>query len=353
MATATATATTTYTMRKTTALLLGVLLYPSVSANQLVLQSESPPVPQALSMVSLLSLSPNHSMTLHLLQRAKLIPTLNMMENATFFAPTDRAWELWAERQRGSDDSWLGSASIGEWLEQDGDSSHVGQSQDSFMADNQNWALRQHLLYHLLNYTLSAQDILPLNSSSGVPNVSTHETLHFPYLKAPEPSPEPPSGPPWLPRGDTGKGLLGGDGQRLRLLRGSAPEADSARVGVDWKGEGGVLFWDGSGWENRTDRVETAKKGHRRKEEKVRGVRWASNGAVVGIDDVLEPPPSIGKTSNLLFQTDVSCSFYYPNQPRTRLPFKSASQWKPAFPLARFGAVSPSDHFCANRAGFS
>ena len=276
-------------MRKILTALLGALSIPALAqSQQLVIQDVSPPETQALSMVSLLSLSPNHSMTLHLLQRAKLIPTLNMMQNATFFAPTDRAWEQWAERHGGDDDSWLGAASLEQYLSSaTGDSSQI-------TVDNQNWALRQHLLYHLLNYTLAPEDILPSNSS--LPNVTTHETLLFPYLKAPDPTPEPPSGPPWLPRGDTGKGLLGGSGQRLRLLRGSGPDADLARVAVDWKGEGGVSFWDGSGWENRTDRISAEKKGHPEVKAKVRGVRWAPNGAVVGLDDVLDPPPSIGET---------------------------------------------------------
>lgn len=282
-----------------TAFLLGV----TVSGQQLVIQDEGTPEPQAFSMVSLLSLSPQHSMTLHLLQRAKLIPTLNMMQNATFFAPTDRAWERWAERQGGDDSSWLGTATLQEWTQP---SDSEGESLKAELADNQNWALRQHLLYHLLNYTLAPDDILPANDDGpSASNISTLETLLFPYLKAPDPTPSPPSGPPWLPPKDTGKGLLGGSGQRLRLLRGSGPEAEVARVAVDWRGEGGVSFWDGAGWGNRTDRVTASKKGHR-KEAEVRGVRWAVNGAVIGVDDVLVPPPSIGMHSEAHRVADIA-----------------------------------------------
>lgn len=101
--------------------------------------------------------------------------------------------------------------------------------------------------------------------------------------------------------------MLGGHGQRLRLAtRGSGEGGDTGKIGVDFTGEGGAVVWDGSGWGNMTSL--------KKNETLVTGIRWARNGAVVGIEGVLEPPRSIGeprhcqKLTNRRYLTDTSFS---------------------------------------------
>lgn len=250
----------------------------------------------AESIVSTLSASNQHTTLLHLLQRSKCIPLLANIGNATLFAPTDQAWKDWAETHTPQDSGryhgWLGTQGLSEWeeseqevLERRYDISGDMRFEEELM-DNQNWWLRQHLLYHMLNYTLPPAAFLASQSH----NVSTQTTLLFPQAIEPEHPPIPPPGPPWLPRG--GEGMLGGHGQRLRLAtRGSGEGGDTGKVGVDFTGEGGAVVWDGSGWGNTTSL--------KKNETLVTGIRWARNGAVVGIEGVLEPPRSIGESRAL------------------------------------------------------
>ncbi|WVQ93365.1 hypothetical protein IAU59_000433 [Kwoniella sp. CBS 9459] len=262
---------------------------------------------QAETIVSALSSSANHTITLHLLQRAKCIPLLAHIGNATFFAPTDQAWTDWADKHRppdsrDSDDApllasgWLGSGGLEEWMGDEGDvlRARIGEDGDSEKEsramDNQNWALRQHLLYHMLNYTLPPSAFL----ASDEANITIQTTLLFPLAQEPELPPTPEPGPPWLPRG--GEGLLHGHGQRLRIAAvGSRVGGDSGRIGTDWNGEGGAQVWDGVGWEkpsNRTD-TKTGKGKDKEGQKGVKGIKWVRNGVVVGIEDVLDMPPSI------------------------------------------------------------
>ena len=258
------------------------------------------------TIVSLLSTSGQHTILLHLLQRAKCIPLLAHIESATVFAPTDTAWQQWASSQASTSllnghgeraGGWLGIEGLSEWqmpyddalalrLEGGGD---VEEKEKQF--DNQNWALRQHLLYHMLNYTLSPATLLARPpGASGEPsnarrNVTTLTTLLFPLAREPDLPPIPEPGSPWLPRG--GQGMLGGRGQRLRLARaGSIEGGERGRVGTEWDGQGGVSVWNGT-W-GQGDQMMQRKK-------QVAGVSWASNGAVVGVEGVLEAPRSIGK----------------------------------------------------------
>jgi uncharacterized surface protein with fasciclin (FAS1) repeats len=247
----------------------------------------------AESIVSALSASSKHTTFLRLLQRAKCIPLLAHIGSSTVFAPTDEAWDAWAEKHRPEEEDdlvqgWLGPDGLDEWLKDEEDvlASRVAMTMDDEgerqRLDNQNWALRQHLLYHMLNYTLQASAIIAGNSS----NVTIETTLLFPLLEEPEHPPVPEPGPPWLPRG--GEGLLGGHGQRLRLARaGSGAGGERGKVGVDHFGEGGVTVWDGRGW-NSGDETEFMGA------KNVTGARWVRNGVVIGVDGVLEPPPSIG-----------------------------------------------------------
>lgn len=250
----------------------------------------------ASTIVSTLSSSPYHTTFLHLLQRAKCIPMLAHIGNATVFAPTDQAWKEWAERNtpdlsisnvdRGdSVNGWLGPEGLDEWLrdEEEVILSRVAVSGDEGLErkimDNQNWALRQHLLYHMFNYTLPLSSFLP----SEVSNVTLQTTLLYPLEKQPPLPPVPEPGAPWLPHG--GEGLLGGHGQRLRIARvGSTEGGKKGKVGVEWDGEGGAEIWDGKGWAKGNDSA-----------SEVPGARWVRNGVVAGIDGVLDTPPSIGQ----------------------------------------------------------
>jgi solute carrier family 25 carnitine/acylcarnitine transporter 20/29 len=187
--------------------------------------------PSALStratLVDVLSQHSQFSSLLHLLQRARLIPTLNRLSNATFFAPTNDAIEKWnTEHPEPTDPD-------------DG---------------NINESLRQHLFYHLLNYTLD--DIAP---QLPVPL----ETLLFPEVPLELPSPSPPPSPPWLP---VPGGLLNSEGQRLRIVL----RAGESFVGVDAFGRGGSQI--------------------------IKRHLTASNGLVLPIDEVIPAPTDLATT---------------------------------------------------------
>jgi uncharacterized surface protein with fasciclin (FAS1) repeats len=245
------------------------------------------------TIVSILSSSSQHTTLLRLLQRSKCIPMLAHIGNATIFAPTDTAWETWAKAHLPENTTRLYQDEVIDRRISDG----MNEEDVVDELDNQNWALRQHLLYHMLNYTLSPADFGPMENAS---NITTHTTLLFPLADEPAHPRIPPPGAPWLPRG--GDGMLGQHGQRLRYARAGSEEGQvRGRVGGDWRGEGGFDVWDSSGWGEK-DGNEThiapdlhGDKEDRRAKEKVRGVRWGTNGAVVGITGVLDTPGSIGE----------------------------------------------------------
>lgn len=188
----------------------------------------------SINLVDALSSDPDYSSLLRLLQRAKLIPTLNKLKAGTLFAPTNDA----IKRHRSNSNLW--SAALA------GDV--------SLLQDNVQEALRQELFYHLLNYTISE-----------VPNDQTPEvlsTLHYPKQSTTgPPSHEPPPYPPWLP---VPGGTLGGEPQRLRI----ASRDDNVFAGVDFAGNGGSQV--------------------------VKPLVNTSNGALLGLGNVLEVPPDLG-----------------------------------------------------------
>lgn len=149
----------------------------------------------ATTLVDALSADPDYTSLLSLLQRARLIPTLNKLNGSTLFAPTNDAIErskLWSH---------------------------------AYATDNIHEKLRQELFYHLLNYTIPDT---PLQSV-----VDVHKTLHFPRTHVEPPTDEPAPAPPWLP---VPGGSLGGQPQKVRL----ASREEGAWVGVDSFGEGGA-----------------------------------------------------------------------------------------------------------------
>jgi solute carrier family 25 (mitochondrial carnitine/acylcarnitine transporter), member 20/29 len=148
------------------------------------------------TLVDKLSEDPDYTTLLRLLQRARLIPTLNRLNSSTFFAPTNDAIKRHPSLSRLS----------------------------SFTGNNVNEQLRQELFYHLLNYTV----VLPKGK-----DILVTKTLHFPHDSPEPPSQDPPPSPPWLP---VPGGSLGGEPQRLRV----AARKGLVHVGVDTFGKGGV-----------------------------------------------------------------------------------------------------------------
>ncbi|KIJ68610.1 hypothetical protein HYDPIDRAFT_173291 [Hydnomerulius pinastri MD-312] len=192
---------------------------------------DSRPTIQSTTLVDVLNNDEDYSLLLPLLQRARLIPTLNKLNGSTFFAPTNDA----IKRHSRKNTLWQ----------------NLLDDRSSLAPDNIQEQLRQQLLYHLLNYSVYE---LPEGSST-----QTLETLHYPKLVVDPPTKEPPPSPPWLP---IPEGLLGGEPQRLRL----SSRDGSPWIGTDAFGNGGVKV--------------------------SKGVN-ATNGVVYGISDVLEPPSDL------------------------------------------------------------
>lgn len=192
------------------------------------------PSAQSDTLVEVLNKDDDYTLLLSLLQRARLIPTLNKLNGSTFFAPTNDAVK------RHADKSTLWQALLSETHSPD-------------VPDNVQEQLRQQLFYHLLNYTLTE---LPADEST-----QTLQTLHYPQLPT-DSSPRKPPSSPWFP---IPHGLLGNHSQRLRL----ASRDGSTWVGVNASGKGGA---------------ELVKKGVE-----------ATNGIVYGVAEVLEPPPDLSE----------------------------------------------------------
>lgn len=232
-----------------------------------------PPPPDTTHLVDLLSASPDHKLLLAAFQHARLIPTLNRLNGSTLFAPTDDA----IRRERG-DSIWAAVASLA-------DNAPRGPEHDNLQL-----ALRDTLLYHVLNYTIVPPP--PSNSSNStrpephkplpldIPTL--HETLYYPSLAPYNKSfPAPPTLPGTEPNepdpdapDDQPEGLLHGEGQRLRIIR-KSPDAEKSKkkesgiwVGVDWRGDGG---------------------------SRVAEPQFAVNGILLSMDAVLHKPADLGE----------------------------------------------------------
>ena len=212
---------------------LGLLTFlPFATPAQLPLHG-SAPTTQSFTLLDALYADPDYVSLIKLLQRAKLIPTLNRINGSTFFAPTNDA----IRRHASSNTLW--AYALGE--------------ETSELEDNLQLHLRQQLFYHLLNYTL---DILPTEQTPQV-----HNTTLYPRNSAEPPSQEPPPYPPWMP---VQNGTLGTDPQRLRL----SARDEAFWVGTDAAGKGGVKI--------------------------VKQHNATSNGVLFGLNRVLEMPPDLG-----------------------------------------------------------
>src|SRR5258708_1044206 len=130
-----------------------------------------PPAATSTTLVDALNTDPDYTSLLRLLQRTKLIPTLNRLNGSTLFAPTNDA----IKKASLQDPLWLAAF----------------QDTIGLLPDNIQDQLRQQLFYHLLNESLVS---LP---SSG--NVPFYRTLLYPHKPFDPPSREPPPNPPWMP----------------------------------------------------------------------------------------------------------------------------------------------------------
>ncbi|KAI8981247.1 FAS1 domain-containing protein [Trametes punicea] len=204
---------------------------PLAIPTQIPLQ-ESAPTTQSFTLLDALYADPDYVSLIALLQRAKLIPTMNKLNGSTFFAPTNDA----IKRHSSFNNLWNSALDEG----------------SSELADNLQLRLRQELFYHLLNYTLL---MIPTEKSP-----QEHKTLLYPRDYTEPPSQEPPPNPPWMP---IPNGTLGTDPQRLRL----SYREDAVWAGVDASGNGGAKVVK--------EHVETA------------------NGWLLALGDVLEMPPDL------------------------------------------------------------
>ena len=188
--------------------------------------------PTSVTLVDTLNADPDYSSLLHLLQKARLIPTLNRLNGSTLFAPTNDA----IERHSMTNLLWR----------------NILDSQANRVPDNVQEQLRQQLFYHLLNDSLVGT---PTDN-----NIQVLKTLLYPR----EPGESPPHDPsPWIP---VPTGSLGSEPQRLRI----AAHDQGAYVGTDTFGKGGATI--------------------------VKGKQIADNGVLFGISEVLEPPPDLGES---------------------------------------------------------
>lgn len=208
---------------------------PLVAPSQVPLRDAPAPEPASNKLADLLYADPDYSKLVRLLQRARLIPTLNKLADATFFAPNNAAIDRFVNKKPSS--AWATALSL---------------TDDALLDDNVHEELRQHLFYHMLNYTT---DTLPAQ-------VAHFQTLYYPRKPTEPPSKDPPPNPPWLP---IPGGSLGGQSQRLRL---AAQDGGKWWAGVDSAGAGGVELVN----ENATK---------------------AANGNLHGLEDVIEQPANI------------------------------------------------------------
>lgn len=266
--------------------LLGALLWlPVLSAAA----KPHPAPPDTSHLVDILSASPDHQLLLAAFQRARLIPTLNRLNGSTLFAPTDEA--IRRERDREKERALSGSAGASVWTPVV-DWVDEGQA-NSDEHDNLQLALRDTLLYHVLNFTLLAAPASnDTNSTRPEPPKPLpfdvpvlEETLYFPSLfpynrsfPAPPtlPGTEPDRPDPDAPKGRP-EGLLHDEGQRLRVLQKRGEKGDELWVGVDWKGEGGIKTTGDN--------------------------QFARNGVFVPIEEVLHKPEDLGELSRLSLKT--------------------------------------------------
>lgn len=244
-----------------------IAMTPPFTSKQTALAGDGTVEPSSTNLVDLLSADGDLSLFIRLLQRARLIPTLNKLHNATLFAPTNDAV---------SSESWL--MDMLPPLDSDGDyDAPKKQDNDSDPHDNLNYRLRERLFYHMLNYTWTApEQAAPSeegNKDYASPIASYETTLLFPTKH------EDHGRPGHVPYPEPEDTLLGGEGQKLavaverktssnRFRTQDGPEQATIRIGVDELAQGGAAILPARG-----------------------GI--ARNGRLVVIDAILRPPKSL------------------------------------------------------------
>ncbi|KAL8290110.1 hypothetical protein RQP46_003049 [Phenoliferia psychrophenolica] len=249
---------------------------------------DAPVAVTSVSLVDLLAASANHTLLLKAIQRARLVPFLNRLNGSTLFAPSDAA----IQAERASETAAAAAGGVGShdavWTyaladnnDDASDSDDLGRGSPVPPHDNLQLALRDTLLYHILNYTLFPAPNASTNASapsaflalSDLPTLE--ETMYYPALSSfnksfPVP-PTLPGSPPDDPDPDQPRreeGLLRGEGQRLRVIK--KGKAAELWVGGDWRGEGGIKAIDGT-------------------------LAYAKNGALVVLDGILKRPVDLSK----------------------------------------------------------
>lgn len=262
----------------------------------------------SFNLIDLLSQSPDHTILVRLLQRTRLVPTLNRLQEfddgsgLTVLAPTNDAFlrkkqEQIAQRQLALDIS-PNSPTFWEYLVDDNSDQHQRQLTSDgstciwndgvcMTASNVNAVARQHLLYHVLNYTLPfalSDDTGPHSAREPLPELGRpqmHTTLHFPSRRMLVEPTHPGRVP--VPDEEDHGGLLGHHGQRMRIALVEDKENGKAQLstflgafkskrkalyfGADEKGRGGA---------------------------KSLAEDWRSkNGVIHFIDSVIDLPPSL------------------------------------------------------------
>ncbi|GAK62415.1 FAS1 domain-containing protein [Moesziomyces antarcticus] len=238
----------------------------------------------SFNLVDLLSQSPDHTIFVRLLQRTRLIPTLNRLQEfddgsgITILAPTNDAFLSKKQQQlsqlHAASQAASRSHTLTFWEYLLDDLPHTAASAHCIwnhgiciQASNVNAVARQHLLYHVLNYTLPFT--LSDNTGSHAPDhplpqpgkPQMHTTLHFPSRRMLTEPTHPGRVP--VPDEEDHGGLLGHHGQRMRIALvdrtdKSQPDATSNKqkrpslyFGADEQGCGGAmsLFED---WRSRS-----------------------------------------------------------------------------------------------------
>lgn len=223
-------------------LLLLLLAVGSPSATSVQIALDSPAQDDvhiaSTNVVDLISQDGDLSLFMRLLQRARLVPTLNKLHNVTLFAPTNDAL-----RNRSLSDPELHA-----WLQ--------GEDADSTddLQENLQYSLRERLFYHMLNYTGDLSFADPMYEGIAYESTLLFPTTHEEHGRpghVPYPAPQ-----------DT---LLGGEGQKLPV---SCKDGKLVKLGVAQDASGGVSILPERGGRGR-------------------------NGMVQVIDGVLEPPKSV------------------------------------------------------------
>ena len=229
----------------------GASLTPQSSQHQQLQHSQLPLHPQidasvgtaSTSVVQVLAADPDFSLFIRLLQRARLIPTLNRLVNATIFAPTNDA----LRRREGTADDLL------DYIKIDHDDVETLDDQD-----NLQYRLRERLFYHMLNYTLDNETLS--NCDRRRETTLLYPTTHEQHGR-----------PGQVPYPDPVETLLGGEGQQIRIsgAGNTTPDGQAGiRIGFDEQSVGGAnVLLDKGG--------------------------IAHNGLVYGVSEVLNPPKSL------------------------------------------------------------